>query len=160
MDGDVAVAIPGAPDLHGHFVPEDLLVAEAADRIGPDELPLDIIEHGIRRERRHPGFGIMSVACGDMVGDDLGQIVGDIGCRGDLLFMGVRAVLAPAPVSFRQERFSDPPAHRGECVGCARGLHVEPDNGPVVSTLRYDLCGRCGNPAAIRTTRTALALGP
>jgi hypothetical protein len=40
-------------------------------------------------ECRHPGFGIMGVAGGDMVGDDLGQIVGDIGCHGDLLRIGM-----------------------------------------------------------------------
>src|SRR5208282_348391 len=96
MDGDVAVAIPGALDFHCHFNPKNLLLTETADRGGPDELTLDIIEHGIWGECRHPGLSIMGVAGGDMVGDDLRQIVGDIGCHGDLLCTGYAKVL-PAP---------------------------------------------------------------
>ena len=74
MDGHVAMAIPGALDGHRHIVPENLLVAETADRVGSDELALDIIEHRVWGERRYPCLDIMGGTGGDMVSDDLGPV--------------------------------------------------------------------------------------
>jgi hypothetical protein len=50
MDGHVAMAIQGALDSHRHVVPKNLLVAESADPLGPDELTLDIIEHDVHND--------------------------------------------------------------------------------------------------------------
>ena len=63
---------------HRHIVPEDFFGAERADRLSANELARDIIEQGVRGERRHPGLDIVGVAGGDMVGNRLGQAVGDV----------------------------------------------------------------------------------
>jgi hypothetical protein len=70
---------------HRHIVPEDFFGAERADRLSANELARDIIEQGVRGERRHPGLDIVGVAGGDMVGNRLGQAVGDVGRHGDFL---------------------------------------------------------------------------
>jgi hypothetical protein len=83
--GPTTVAIPGPMNRHRHTVPEDFFRPERADRLGVNELARDIIVRGVRCERRHSGLDIVGVAGGDMVGDHLGQAVGDLGRHCDLL---------------------------------------------------------------------------
>jgi hypothetical protein len=89
MHRDISVAIPGSLDVHGHLRPEDFRVGETADRLGAHELTLDVIEHGVRSERGHPRLNVVGVAGSDVVGDDFGQIMSDIGLHGEFLCIEV-----------------------------------------------------------------------
>src|ERR1700746_2320051 len=82
VDGDVAVAIYGPQGRECDAVAEDFFRRESADRLGPGEFSLDVVDQGIRGESRHPGIDIVAVAGSEVASDGWRQIVGYIAGHG------------------------------------------------------------------------------
>jgi hypothetical protein len=53
------------------------------------ELTLDVIDHSVWRERGHPRLNVVGVAGSDVVGNDFGQSMSDIGLHGEFLCIEV-----------------------------------------------------------------------
>jgi hypothetical protein len=110
VDGDITVAIPGPMNHYRHIVPEDFFGTERADRLSANEFARDIIEQGVRGERRQVSIS-WALQAAIWSATTLGRrwvmsvvtaISFALRCTG----------LDPSLVSFRQETLSNPLARR------------------------------------------------